>query len=179
MEIKSEAIPDDHRWWRIADPAWTNPLDPDFARRHGGRWNPKDSFATLYLNEDIVTARMNLRTFIGDEPFRPEDLRDHAAPILVGCVLPRGRIVCDAHTPAGIRALGLPDSYPLEDNSLIPHARCQPIGTRVKQAGLDGVKARSARSPGGAGRELAWFPASAASVARRVQVLAYGTWYWG
>ena len=50
--IRREALPGDHVWWRIADPAWSNPLDPDFAWRRGGRWNPPDSFPVLYLNED-------------------------------------------------------------------------------------------------------------------------------
>lgn len=35
MELLRERIPDGHVWWRIADPAWRNPLDPGFARRDG------------------------------------------------------------------------------------------------------------------------------------------------
>ena len=55
MALRREILPDAHEWWRIADPAWTNPLDPSFAQRQGGRWNPPDSFPTLYLDEDMAT----------------------------------------------------------------------------------------------------------------------------
>ncbi|MDZ7643621.1 MAG: hypothetical protein U5K76_04930 [Woeseiaceae bacterium] len=62
-------------WWRIADAAWRDPLDPAFAGERGGRWNPPGSYSTLYLNEDTVTARLNLRAFIAGWPYEPEDLR--------------------------------------------------------------------------------------------------------
>ena len=180
MELLRETVPDAHVWWRIADPSWANPLDPAFAQRQGGRWNPPDRFPTLYLNEDAVTARLNLRAFIAKWPYEPEDLRDDTGPILVGCTLPRIQVVCDAHSLAGLQSTGLPNTYPLEtDGAPIPHTRCQPVGNKAKEAGLRGVRARSARSPDGAGRELAWFPATARSVARRVRSLAFVAWFWG
>ena len=180
MELLRETVPDAHVWWRIGDPAWANPLDPSFAKHRGGRRNPPDSFGTLYLNEDVVTARLNLRAFIAGWPYEPEDLRDDTGPILVGCTLPRRQVVCDAHSPAGLAAAGLPDTYPLEtDGKPVAHARCQPVGARAKEGNLRGVRARSARSPDGAGRELAWFPATARSVARRVRTLAFEAWFWG
>ena len=180
MELLRETVPDAHVWWRIADPSWANPLDPAFAQRQGGRWNPPDSFRTLYLNEHVVTARLNLRDFIAKWPYEPEDLRDDTGPILVGCTLPRVQVVCDAHSPAGLQSAGLPNTYPLAtDGTPVPHTRCQPIGTRAKEAGLRGVRARSARSPDGAGRELAWFPTTARSLARRVRILAFVAWFWG
>jgi len=36
---------------------------------------PARSWRTLYVNEDLVTARLNLRAFIADWPYEPEDLR--------------------------------------------------------------------------------------------------------
>ncbi len=63
-DLVVERLPDDHSWWRIADPTWADPLDPSFAQRRGGRWNLPESFPTLYLNEDNLPARLNLRTFI-------------------------------------------------------------------------------------------------------------------
>ncbi len=57
-----EDIVEDHEWLRVADPSWVDPLDSTFAATAGGRWNPPDSFRVLYLNEDVVTARLNLRT---------------------------------------------------------------------------------------------------------------------
>lgn len=179
MTFETEELPDNHTWWRIADPAWSNPLDPAFAGHRGGRWNPPESFPTLYLNEDKVTARLNLRAFIAGWPYEPEDLRSDTGPVLVGATLPRRQIVCDVHTPAGVAAVGLPKSYPFDSRKrLISHERCQPVGRRVFDAGLRGVRARSAQSRDGAGRDLAWFPATARSVARRTARLRFDRWYW-
>ena len=178
-ELRRETVLDAHIWRCIADPAWTDPLDPSHAGKLGGRWNPPDSFPVLYLNEDMMTAHMSLRAFIAEWPYEPEDLRDDTGPILLGCVLPRRQVVCDAHSQDGLRALGLPETYPLEaEGTLVPHARCQPIGVRVKAARLRGVRARSAQSRDPSKRELAWFPASVRSVARRVRTLAFAEWYW-
>ena len=128
----------------------------------------------------MATARRNLRAFISRWSYEPEDLRDDTGPTLVGCTLPRRQVSCDVCSRAGVRAAGLPDSYPFEkDGRLVPHARRQPVGVRVKAAGQRGVRARLAQSPDGAGRELAWFPASAGSVARRVRALAFTAWFRG
>lgn len=178
MELLRETVPDAHVWWRIADRGWADPLDPSFAQRSGGRWNPPDSFPVLYLNEDVATAQRNLRAFIARWPYEPEDLRDDRGPMLVGCVLPRRQVVGDVHSPAGIGAAGLPHTYPLaEDGAPVPHTRCQPIGMEARAAGLRGVHARSAQSRGGAGRELAWFPASARSIARRAGGMVFTAWF--
>lgn len=175
-----EGLANAHVWWRVAKRDWANPLDPRFAQERGGRWNPPRSFPALYLNEDQVTARLNLRAFIAEWPYEPEDLRDDNGPILVGCTLPRSQAAADIHTPEGVRAAGLPPTFPYgSDGALIPHALCQPIGARVKAAGLRGVRARSAQSREGAGRELVWFPASARSAAKQVRALDFAAWYWG
>ncbi len=178
-DLVVEGVPDDHSWWRIADPAWVDPLATGFAQRRGGRWNPPDSFPTLYLNEDMVTARLNLRAFIAGWPYEPEELREDNGPVLVECTLPRRQVVCDMHTRAGLRAAGMPVAYPLDrDGAVVAHSRYQLVGRRAKAQGLRGVRARSARSRDGAGRELAWFPASARSVARRITTLALPVWFW-
>ena len=179
MKLVSERLRDTWTWWRIADRAWRDPLDPAFAARAGGRWNPPDSFPTLYLNEDIVTARLNLRAFIAQWPYEPEDLRADTGPVLVGVSLPRNQDVGDLHSREGIAAARLPGSYPLDSSgTLVPHARCQPIGRHAKDAQLRGVRARSARSPDGAGRELAWFPATARSRALGTERRLFDEWYW-
>lgn len=178
--VVTELLPDGHEWLRICDPAWPNPLDPNFARERGQRWNAPHSFPVLYLNEDPVTARLNLRQFIAGWPFEPEDLCGDTAPCLVAAQLPRGQRVADVHTPAGVAAVGLPKSYPLDSRgSLINYKVCQPIGTAVHGLGLHGVRCRSARAPAGAGRELAWFPAGASSRARLVSSTAFEVWYYG
>ncbi|MFH1812182.1 MAG: RES family NAD+ phosphorylase [Pseudomonadota bacterium] len=177
--MRSEHLADGHEWLRIADPSWENPLDPSFAAASGGRWNPPHSFPTLYLNEDVRTARFNLRLFIQGWPYEPEDLLDSTGPVLVHATVPRRQRVADAITSTGLAALGLRSSYPLDEaGSLIPHSTCQPIGSSVKDAGLRGVKATSARVPDRAGRELAWFPASSSSVARKLKVRSFSEWYW-
>jgi hypothetical protein len=179
VALRHELLPDRHTWWRIADRAWRDPLDPGFAGRHGGRWNTPGSFATLYLNEELVTARLNLRAFIAQWPYEPEDLRDETGPVLVGATLPRKQRVCDVHTRAGVRAARLPATYPFATNgALVPHARCQQIGQQAKADGLQGVRTRSAQSRDGAGRELAWFPATVRSRARRVETRVFDAWYW-
>lgn len=174
--MRSELLPDGHRWWRIASADWQDPLDPHFARHSGGRWNPPESYPTLYLNEDLSTARGNLRLFIDGWPYEPEDLRDDNGPVLVGAILPRRQRVLDAHTESGLAAAGLPMTYPFDAfRNLVPHESCQPIGVAAHAAGMRGVHCRSARSTG---RELAWFPATARSRAREVARLEFGTWFW-
>ena len=177
---RTEWLVERHEWWRISDPAWENPLDPSFAQRFGARWNPPQSFPTLYFNEDVVTARCNLRLFIASWPYEPEDLRDDTGPVLVGATLPRKQRVLDAHTPEGLTASGLPRSYPLDDErALVRHAVCQSVGVRAHRRKLRGVRCRSARAPDGAGRELAWFPAGSRSRARRKSTLSFSQWFWG
>lgn len=132
------------------------------------------------MNEDLVTARLNLRRFIADWPYEPEDLRADNGPLLVGATLPRDQEVADAHSAKGVAALGLPDTYPYERNGrLVSHERCQAIGREMKEMNLRGIRARSAQARDGAGRELAWFPATARSRAHRETVLDFEAWYWG
>jgi hypothetical protein len=134
---------------------------------------------TLYLNEDQVTARLNLRRFIADWPYEPEDLRADNGPVLVAATLPRDQDVADAHSPRGVAALGLPAAYPRDRaGALVPHETRQLTGQQVREAGLRGVRARSAQAADGAGRELAWFPATARSRARRGAVLGFDAWFW-
>jgi hypothetical protein len=177
--LRIQRLPDTRMWWRIADPAWSDPLDPVHAGRVGGRWNPPESFPTLYLNADLVTARLNLRRFIAAWPYEPEDLRDDTGPVLVGARLPRQQRVCDVHSREGVAAVGLPASYPLDvDGAPVTHARCQAVGLQAHEAGLRGIYARSAQARDGAGRELAWFPAGPRSRARRLRTLSFEEWFW-
>jgi len=176
--VRTEWLRDGHEWLRVADRGWRDPLDPTYAAVRGGRWNPPDSFPTLYLNEDLETARANLRAFVAAWPYEPEDLRNDSGPVLVGATLPRRQRVADVHSPAGVAAAGLPAGYPLaDDGTPVPRERCQPIGVEAKDAGLRGVHARSAAAAGG--RELAWFPATARSRAHRTRTVRFADWYWG
>lgn len=98
----------------------------------------------------------------------------------MGAALPRDQAVADAHSPQGIAALGLPRTYPVERNGrLVRHERCQAIGREIEDMNLRGVRARSAQARDGAGRELAWFPATARSRAHQETLLDFQAWYWG
>lgn len=175
-----EALPDGHHWFRICEAGWDDPLDDSFAAVRGGRWNPPGSWRTLYLNEDVVTARLNLERFIAGWPYEPEDLDDERGPHLAVATLPRSQVVADVHTPAGVAAVGLPSTYPLDaDGVPVPHEPCRAIGREVRDAGRRGVRCRSAQAPHGAGRELAWFPATARSRAHLVERVTFADWFWG
>jgi hypothetical protein len=157
-----EHLRDARPWFRVADAGWDDPLDPSFARRYGGRWNPPASYRTLYLNEDVETARLQIYRMLEGSPVRPDDLDDGF--VLVSATLPSRQQVADAVTDEGLAALGLPGSYPLDESGdRVPHETCQPIGASVHDLGLRGVHARSAATPDGVGRELAWFPARPSS----------------
>lgn len=175
----TETLADRHQWWRIADPSWKDPVDPTFAQQRGGRWNTPGSHATLYLNEDVVTARMNMELFSAAWPYEPQDLRPEHAPVLVDVTLPRGQIVADAHTPEGLASVDLPLTYPLYANGrTVAQSECQPIGGAVHQAAFRGVRCRSVTSPLGEGRELAWFPATARSKATIQITRSFADWFW-
>ena len=179
VHLQSEVLPNAKTWFRIAEASWKDPLDTSYAAKAGGRWNPPGSFACLYLNEDRHTARCNLQMFIAGWPYEPEALRDDTGPILVQVGLPRDQKVLDAHSPRGLVAIGLPQSYPLDaQGHIVPHSPCQAIGQSVKQVGLRGVHARSAQDPNGTGMELAWFPAGKNSHARKKGVESFASWYW-
>ncbi len=175
----TEILADGHEWLRIADQQWRDPLDASFAARSGGRWNPPLSWPTLYLNEDVVTARLNVSLFIAGWPYEPEDLRPDTGPLLAVATLPRAQRVADIHTRDGVAAVGLPATYPLDGaRHLVSHDGCQSIGREVKEVGGRGVRCRSARLSNGAGRELAWFPATGRSRAHLVRTRPFDDWYW-
>lgn len=176
--MNEEPLPDEHAWYRICDAHWNDPLDDTDAQAAGGRWNPPGSWRTLYLNEDLVTARLNVDLFIAGWPYTPEDLEDAAGPHLAVATLPRSQTVADVHTPDGVAAAGLPATYPLDDGVLVGHTTCQRAGQQVRGAGLRGVRCRSARVRHGAGRELAWFPATTRSRARLVERRSFPDWFW-
>ncbi len=170
-------LPNAKKWYRVADESWADPLDPTFAQRYGGRWNPPDSYPTLYLNEDIETARAQIHRMLEGFPVHPDDL--DAGYVLVTATLPSRQVVADAVTDVGLDGLGLPDTYPRDtDGAAIPRSVCQPIGVVVKEASLRGVHARSAATPDGSGRELAWFPARPSSRATPIgQPLSLNQWW--
>lgn len=177
MKPKAETLADEHHWLRVADSSWEDPLDPSYAGSHGGRWNPPRSHPTLYLNEDMATARAQVLALLEGSPVTPDDI-DGGFDLVVA-TLPRSQDVADAVSDEGLDALGLPTTYPKYRNGLpVRHDACQPVGKTVKEAGLRGVHARSAATDDGTGRELAWFPARASSRATMLERLPYREWWY-
>lgn len=168
---------DGRPWLRVADEGWADPLDPSYAERSGGRWNPPRSFPVLYLNGDVATARAQIRQMLEGQPVDPEDL--DAPYVLIAIALPSRQRVADAVSDEGLAALDLPPTYSMgDDGHPIPRAVCQPIGSVVERSGLRGLSARSAATPDGSGRELAWFPARPSSHARRVgEPIPFAVWW--
>lgn len=178
MRIKTVALPDGRVWLRVAGKNWKNPLDPTFAQRTGGRWNPAGAYPVLYLNADLATARGQLERMLQGYPAGLDDLDDEAF-VLVAAQLPKRQRCADAISVAGLRAVGLSATYPLDaKGELVPHSRCQRVGMAVRGRRLHGVLCRSAATLDGRGRELAWFPSGARSKARPVwkRALSLGAW---
>lgn len=178
MTPRRVRLPDGRVWLRLAEPEWEDPLDPSFAAAHGGRWNPPNSYPVLYLNGDVETARLQIGRMLAGSPVHLDDL-DDAAYVLVAATLPRAQQSADAVTDSGLRALGLPPTYPLDRaGTPIGHATCQSVGMVLHGAALRGVWCRSACTSDGRGRELAWFPATRRSRARPVwdDPLPLGRW---
>jgi|SRR3990172_1283073 len=144
-------------YFRIAEQDWTDPFDGAYSARQGGRWNPPGSFPVVYLNRDLQTSRANLdRKFVG-LPYGPELLKPEEAPILIQTTVQETDYV-DIITDSGCLAVGLPQTYPFDDNNLeIGWDRCQPIGIRAWEGGEAGIACRSAAARDYRGEELAFF----------------------
>ncbi len=143
------------RYYRVCDPTWLDCCDPTYSARYGGRWNPPESFATLYLNADVDTARANaIRRYEG-EAFTLFDLNPTTRPHLQ-LVTVKTSTVLDAVTRGGIEDLGLPATY--REN--VSHTICQAIGVEAHKARLDGVACLSAAHRDG--EELALYRADRA-----------------
>lgn len=143
---------------RVADPSWRDPLSGEYARSRGGRWNAPGAFAVVYLNASLGVARALVRSRLEDRSIRPEDVLPEAGPVLVHTTVPDNAYV-NAVTDAGLRALHLPATYPLDDRGrVIPHSVCQTIGRLASDAGEQGIACRSAAKDAPTSEEeLAYF----------------------
>jgi hypothetical protein len=178
VKIKTVGLPDERVWLRVASAGWKNPLDPSYAQRTGGRWNPPNAYPALYLNGDLTTARSQLERMLEGYPAGLDDL-DEDAFVLVAARLPKRQRCADGVSAAGLKALELPQTYPLGTKGKpVTHSRCQRIGVAVRSRRLRGLWCRSAATSDGRGRELAWFPSGARSKARPVwkRPLSLGAW---
>jgi hypothetical protein len=112
----------------------------------------------VYLNASLEVARALVRGRLEDRGIRPEDVLPESGPVLVRTSVPHDAYV-NAVTDAGLRALDLPASYPLDGRGrVVAHGVCQPIGKLAWDAGERGIACRSATKAAPArGEELAYF----------------------
>jgi RES domain len=163
------------RYFRVASPAWADPLSGAHSRIRGGRWNPPGAFEVVYLNATVEVARAQVRRNLAPLAIGPEDLDPDAAPILIETEVPEAPYV-DAVTDAGLRSLGLPTEYPLDANGVVvDHATCRPLGAQAQAAGEPGIAARSAAEAPSPGVELAYFGGPALQPLARQR---FAEWFW-
>jgi RES domain-containing protein len=163
---------------RVADPAWSDPLDGRWSTHQGGRWNPPGSFPVVYLCASEAVARANVYRLLVDQPYGPEDLRPEAGPVLVATRVPEDRYA-DLITARGLESAGLPASFPRDGRGRrISWSRCQPVGVAAWEEGHPGIAARSA-APGAPPRseELAFFERGRRRLRAR-STRPFADWFW-
>jgi hypothetical protein len=163
------------RYLRVADPGWSDPLSGAWSRARGGRWNPPEGFEVVYLNRTVEVARAQVRRKLEPLAIGPEDLDPARAPVLVATDVPEAPYV-DAVTDAGLRSLGLPSTYPLDERGRkVDHATCQPLGTKAQAASEPGIACRSAATNPSPGEELAYFGPKPLKPTDRQE---FPDWFW-
>lgn len=141
-----------------------HPLSGAGARVHGGRWNPPDSFATLYLALDRATAIAEFHRLAARQLRRPEDF------------LPRRlyryelelRAVLDLREPDARAEVDLTEADLTADDAV----KCRNVGEAAQHLGLEGILAPSAT---GAGTVLSVFY-DRLRADSHVRELAYEAW---
>ena len=66
--LRTELLAHRQTWWRIASPAWKDPLGPCYSRARGGRWNPPGSFDTLYPRPRFHEPLVNPASVVPRDP---------------------------------------------------------------------------------------------------------------
>lgn len=117
-----------------------HPLSGTGARTHGGRWNPPESFSTLYLALARETTIREFYRLAQRQGRSPEDFlprRMYRYDVTLSAVL-------DLRESSTQLALELRDSELSADNP----AACQQIGESAQYLGLEGILAPSATGEG-------------------------------
>lgn len=165
---------------RLAEPSWTDPLDTSHSKARGGRWNPPGAFGALYLNRELRMARLQVEHKLAGHPYGIEDLDESEQHDLVEVEVPV-RAWLDCVRTAGLKAVGLPASYPRHaDGGQVEHAECWPIGQAAFENGLPAVACRSAaRSAAREDEELAVFARSDSLDVTLTRRQPFRDWFWG
>jgi hypothetical protein len=164
---------------RLAEPAWTDPLDTSYSKARGGRWNPPGAFGALYLNRDVRVARLRVEHALADQPYGVEDLDEAELHDLVELEVP-DQAWLDCVSDSGLAAVGLPASYPRHPGgSPVEHPECRPVGQAAFNRGLPGLACRSAaHGATAADEELAVFARAGAPTVTMTGRRAFADWFW-
>lgn len=117
-----------------------HPLSGVGARTHGGRWNPPDSFSTLYLALERDTTVREFYRFVKRQGRAPEDFlprRMYRYDVTLAAIL-------DLRPSSTRTALKLSDV----DLRSSDATKCQQLGECAHYLGLEGVLASSATGEG-------------------------------
>lgn len=125
--------------WRHAAPQY-EPTSGAGARSHGGRWNPPNSFDTLYLALDRATAarefrRMAEKAGLPLEGFLPRRLHRYRVDV---------RNLVDLRSEAALADVGLTLARVQADDP----THCRAVGAAAHQLGSEGILAPSATGIG-------------------------------
>lgn len=116
------------------------PVSGEGARAMGGRWNPPESFPTLYLGSSVDTAVAEVQRGFAAQGRRLEE----AVGLVIYEVDVQLSAVLDLREPAALDAVGLVPG----DIAAPDRRRCQAVGDAAHFIGLEGVWAPSAAGPG-------------------------------
>lgn len=163
---------------RIALPGWSDALDAGHSLRTGGRWNPAGSFGALYLNDSVPLARLQVNHRLAGLPYGVEDLDPTEQHDLVTAAVSELEVL-DCVTAEGLRAVGLPETYPRHPNGdAVQWRECQPVGEAAHGDGQPGLTCRSAATGAAHGdEELAVFDTHTAAVSETDR-LSFDDWFW-
>jgi RES domain len=164
---------------RLAEPAWTDPLDTSYSKAQGGRWNPPGAFGTLYLNRGLRVARLRVEHALAGHAYGVEDLDEAEQHDLVDLEVQEQEWL-DCVSDGGLKVIGLPVSYPRHpDGSPVGHPECRLIGQTAFDDGQPGVACRSAaRGATTADEELAVFANADVQKVTMTGRRSFADWFW-
>lgn len=165
---------------RLAEPAWTDPLDTSYSRERGGRWNPPGSFGVLYLNRGLRMARLQMVRKLSGHPYGVEDLDEAEQHDLVDVEVAERKWL-DCVTAPGLESVRLPVTYPRHRNGQpVRHAHCQPAGEAAFDDGRSGIACRTAAADASStDEELGVFDRDVAANVQMTDRHPFAEWFWG